>query len=116
MDRDDQEALLDSNYGRDHGWTVLRDGEAVAHLSEPHRQDMYWYRYKVDALTPEVLEDGFWDQKLVYRNHVTGQVAPNAHPGGELPSEDNPYILMRALYIPVRASWRQKIHSMLKRR
>lgn len=114
MNRADRKLLLQSNFGRNLGWDVLRKHEDVAVLTEPKREDMFWFRYKVEALVPEVFEEEFWKQKLVYRNRGTGHIAANAHPGGELPTEDDPYVLMRALYIPVQTNWRERLRFLRK--
>ena len=110
----DKAALLKSNYGRNFGWTVLRDDEPVATLSEPKRIDTYWFRYKVEALVPEVLEDEeFWKGDLVYRNRGTGDIALSVVISGDPPSEESPFVQTRGLTIAVHATWRQRLHGML---
>ena len=112
MDAATKKILLDSNYGRRLGWTVSLDGKAMAHLSEPRQAEMFWYRYRVEALDPRVFEQAFWHQEgPEFRNRVTGHIAPYAFAGGELPSEDSPIVLMRALYIPVKPTWQHRLRS-----
>ena len=114
MHEADRKLLLESNFGRALGWDVLRDGEVVAVLTHPQREDMFWFRYEVEARAPEVFFEAFWDGELTYRNRGTGHFAQNALPGGEVPSEEHPYVLMRALYIPVKTNWRERLRFLRK--
>lgn len=102
--------LVESNYGRTLGWEAWADDELIATLSDASQEDMFWYRYKVEAHSPKAFEPKrWWDGTLTFRNRGTGHIAPNGFAGGERPSAESPFVLMRALYIPVRLNWRERL-------
>lgn len=109
MTESERRLLVESNYGRTLGWDVSADDEHIAILSDPSQVDMFWYRYKVEARAPKVWEASTWDGALVFRNRGTGHVASNAFAGGERPTLESPYVLMRALYIPAALRWRERL-------
>ncbi|MFK8003087.1 MAG: hypothetical protein AB8H86_26190 [Polyangiales bacterium] len=101
--------LIESNYGRTLGWEVSDEGDKIiATLSDASQVDMFWYRYRVEARSPEAYERR-WDGTLTFRNRRTGHVAAHAFAGGERPTPESPYVLMRALYIPVKLRWRERL-------
>jgi hypothetical protein len=97
--------IFEADGGRGFGWFVEKDGRRLAALSDPRFEDMFWYSYDVeplgetDAERAAVFTKELWHQPgLVYRNRVTGEVAPHAFPGGGVPTKGAPRIWMRALY------------------
>lgn len=107
--------LVESNYGRSLGWEVWADDELIATLCDPSQVDMFWYRYKVEVHSPTAYKPGrWWDGSLTFRNRGTGHVAPNAFAGGERPSAESPFVLMRALYIPLKLRWRERLARLLR--
>ncbi len=104
--------IVESNYGRDFGWYVERDGRRLAALTEPWWEDQFWFSYRVEPLTddPATLEelrsDGFWQRfdRLVFRSREFGTAIPYAFPGG-IPGQtvrESGRVSMRGLYVPVR--------------
>jgi hypothetical protein len=98
--------VLDADHGRDFGWFVEKDGQRVALLTNPRFVDMFWYSYTVeptgatDAERAPVYTKEFWNQAgMTFRNRETGEIAPNAFPGGLTPTREQPLVLMRALHI-----------------
>ena len=76
---------------------------------------MFWYRYKVEAHSPKAYEaERWWDGSLTFRNRVTGPVAPNGFAGGERPTAESPFVLMRGLYIPAKLRWRERLARLLR--
>jgi hypothetical protein len=101
--------LVESGYGRLHGWYVEKDGRRWACLEYECWTEMFWDTYVIEALVESESERqrlfsaAFWlDPAIVYRNRVTGEVAPYAFSAQSAsPTEDFPKIAMRALYISV---------------
>ena len=95
---------FEADYGRDFGWFVEKDDRRVAVLTDARFEDMFWYSYAVEPLGKNAAEQEavfaaeFWAQPgLVYRNRATGEIAPDAFPGGPTPTKERPRISMRAL-------------------
>jgi len=94
---------FESNYGRDLGWFVVKEGVAVAALVEPLREDQFWHSYRVEALEgslPEyIFEPEFWHAAdLVFRNRATGEVVRDAFAGDSTPTTERPRVTMRSLH------------------
>ena len=101
--------LFEADYGREFGWFVERDGRRLAALVDPRFEEMFWYSYAVEPLATDageraaIFREEFWRQPgLVYRNRVTGEVAPNAFAGGAPTTMQNPRVLVRALHASLR--------------
>jgi hypothetical protein len=43
--------IIDSNFGRDHGWYAELNDQRLAALTDPQRGDEFWYSYRVESLT-----------------------------------------------------------------
>jgi hypothetical protein len=72
----ERRSQVESNYGRTLGWDVWADEEHIATLSETTQTDMFWYRYKVDAVSPEAYDaKRWWDGTLTFRNSGTARRA-----------------------------------------
>ncbi len=57
--------IIESDYGRDFGWFVIRDGERIASLSDCQHEEMFWDSYIVEPMTddPDLnrrLQSAFW--------------------------------------------------------
>ncbi|MGL4420271.1 MAG: hypothetical protein ACRCZF_06380, partial [Gemmataceae bacterium] len=42
--------IWESNYGRDAGWVIERQGEVIAVLTDPRFEDMFWDSYRMDVV------------------------------------------------------------------
>src|SRR5262249_14737196 len=82
--------IWETNYGRSCGWVIERDGQAIAVLTEPRFEDMFWdsYRMEIVAEDPELRArlrtKEFWaraeGEGLVWRNREFGEMAEFAFP------------------------------------
>jgi hypothetical protein len=75
------ELTLESSYGREFGWFVDRNGQRLAALLTPRREDMFWVSYVIEPLgqTPEdralVLQNSFWEPPgPTFSNRLSGLV------------------------------------------
>lgn len=104
MDRTDRLRTFESNYGRDLGWYVEKQGVTVVALVDPQREDMFLHSYRLEpvegtSLPAVVFRPDFWDGgDLVFRNRGTGEVVRKAFAGGTMPTREHPRVIMRALY------------------
>jgi hypothetical protein len=99
-----------TNYGRDCGWYVERNGQRIAMLIDPKWEDMFWVSYLLVPLTDDIdlrqrlRMDTFWNhaeaEGLVYRNREFGTMARLAFPARN-PLRDAGRISMRGLYLPI---------------
>jgi hypothetical protein len=48
--------VLQTNYGREAGWYVTKDGQQVALLTNPRFEEMFWDSYAVEPLAEEATE------------------------------------------------------------
>ena len=97
--------LIKSNYGRDFGWHIEFEGNAVGTLSKPISTEMFWVKYTITPAsnsTSEILLNvNNWDQcKFKYRNiklneYTNGGISCGI-PEGML---ENNIIEMRGLYL-----------------
>ena len=67
--------IVESDYGREFGWYVERDGRRLAALTEPAYADMFWVRYCVEPVSQSadtldaLFEDAYWcSPKYVFRS------------------------------------------------
>jgi hypothetical protein len=99
--------LIESNYGRDSGWYVERDGVRLAVMTDCRLEEMFWDSYLVEpttddpALNQRLLSD-FWEGNdwvgVEFVNREFPEViAANAFPGAR-PIIEPGRILMRGLY------------------
>ncbi|WAS96253.1 hypothetical protein [Nannocystis punicea] len=97
-----------TDYGRSEGWDVVLEERAIACLSEPRFEDMFWISYRVTPLTddPELaaqlLTPEFWREesrrgRLRYRSRALGVFAPHAF--ASLGDHEPGRATMRALYL-----------------
>ncbi|MBL9165221.1 MAG: hypothetical protein JNL18_21015 [Planctomycetaceae bacterium] len=99
--------LIESNYGRDAGWYVERDGVRLAAMTACRWEEMFWDSYLVEPLSDDpdfnqrLLSD-FWEGndwvgvKFVNREFPE-TIAANAFPGAR-PFVEPGRILARGLY------------------
>jgi hypothetical protein len=94
--------IINSNYGRDDGWTVEKDGTPIATLTDARGEEMFWVSYKVEVLVPNAIESicGF-ERGLVFRNRRFQAIAPYAFPSGSHSDFKliDGRLIMRALYL-----------------
>lgn len=103
--------VWETNYGRDCGWIVEKDGKIVAMLDNNKPVEMFWNEYDIIAVCDEgndgeyVFTREFWDsfssETLRFRN-CEFQDEVSAFPAGN-PVPHHGKVVMRGLYIPVRA-------------
>jgi hypothetical protein len=104
--------ILETDYGREAGWFVELEGRAVAQLTEPRFEDMFWDSYRLEPLTGDaelrrqILTKPFWDDfsRLTFRSCEFGDAVPQAWPAGDVFTEDG-RVKLRGLYLTVRPSW-----------
>jgi hypothetical protein len=105
-------ATWETNYGRDAGWIIEREGRPIAVLSEPRSEEMFWDSYKLEVVAEDpglrarIVTAEFWDNPLtdglVYRNRLLGDTA--SHPfAAASPFPEPGRIMMRGLYIRIAA-------------
>lgn len=106
--------ILESNYGRNFGWYLEKEGKRIAVLTDCQWEEMFWDSYRLEPLTNKPEEPGmfysdeFWDGYfsggLCFRNREFDEVASDAFPaikaGTSLKKTGR--ILMRALYLQVK--------------
>jgi hypothetical protein len=62
-------------------WVVERDGRAVAILTDPQWEDMFWTSYRIEPLGGDhderaaILSDGFWHDEFLDRTRYRNQAA-----------------------------------------
>lgn len=98
--------------GRSFGWFLEHHGERVARLHYLGFVEMFWDGYRVELVgqgTWELLarHEAWTGPRVTYRNAATGDVAPHAFPGANLPSHAEPEVTMRGLYVDLRPSLSQ---------
>lgn len=99
--------IFETNFGRQGGWIVEREGRPVAVLSDPRRADMFWYSYAVQWLTDDAAEQSellaaepclWWGRQLKFRNREFSAVIENAFAAGP---PIGGRVFMRGLHIPL---------------
>jgi hypothetical protein len=100
--------IWETNYGRDCGWTIERQGKAIAVLTEQRTEEMFWDSYRMEIVSddPELrrrmLTEEFWakaeGEGLVWRNREFGEVAEHAFPS-LLPFPEPGRLTVRGLYL-----------------
>src|SRR5262245_9053823 len=97
--------IVQSDYGRDFGWYVERDGQRLGVLSEPTFADMFWVRYRILPVRddPEVekllFEEDYWvSPKYRFINREFSKY--NVEAFGPVES-DRRHVTMRGLYLNV---------------
>jgi hypothetical protein len=104
--------VWETNYGREPGWLVERDGQPIAQLTEPRFEEMFWDSYRLDILTDDaelhrqMLTEEFWNkaesERLVWRSREFGEQAPSAFPSAA-PFPEPGRLMIRGLYLPIGA-------------
>ncbi len=106
--------IWETNYGRDCGWVIEYHGKAIAILTDPRWEEMFWvsYRMEIVAEDPELgaqmLTKEFWARSeiegLVWRNREFGEVAEFAFPA-LWPFPEPGRLTMRGLYLVIGDPW-----------
>jgi hypothetical protein len=98
--------IIESSYGRDHGWYLEHHGACIAVLSEPKWAEMFWVTYRIEPMTddPEALRllrsDRFWDScDYVFRNRGFREEVVDRAFGNRGPGEDE--VTIRGLYLTI---------------
>ena len=102
--------IWETNYGRDSGWVIERQGRPIAILSDCRWEEVFWdsYRVEIVAADPElqakILMNEFWavaeTEGLSYRNLQFGDVAQFAFPSLS-PFCEPGRLMMRGLYLDI---------------
>jgi hypothetical protein len=106
--------IWETHYGRDCGWVVERQGQAIAILSEARCEEMFWDSYRMEIVTQDselrqkMLTKEFWvraeSEDLVWRNRELGEVARFAFPALS-PFPEPGRLMMRGLYLAIGDPW-----------
>jgi len=106
--------IWETDYGRDCGWVIERHGKAIAILTEPRWEDMFWYSYRMEIvaededLRAQLLTKEFWGRAetegLDWRNRESGERANWAFPALS-PFPEPGRLMVRALYLRTGAPW-----------
>jgi hypothetical protein len=69
--------ILETNFGRDSGWYVERDGRCVAVLTDYKWEEMFWASYAVEWMSDDPQERDLLLSagNLTFRNREFGEVA-----------------------------------------
>ena len=114
--------LIETNFGRKCGWYVEFNGQKVARLVDPQREEMFWDNYLVEPLTRDadmlsLLDSAdFWlAGTIVYRNCAFEEWTPNAFAGGDAAKKvaETNRISMRGLYLTPPQTWWERLLSWL---
>jgi hypothetical protein len=106
--------LWETNYGRDAGWVLERDGRPVAVLTDWRFEEMFWDSYRIEPIGDdpeerrEILTNAFWDADkwigVVWRNREFDEPPLAPFPAIQ-PIRDPGRVTVRALYIPIPGPW-----------
>lgn len=109
-DYDRRLRIWETNYGRDCGWQIERNGEVIAVLSEPRYEEMFWESYRMEIVTEDLelrgrlLTTEFWvvaeAEGLRWKNLEFGEFAEFAFPSLS-PFREPGRLTMRGLYLPI---------------
>lgn len=119
---EDRLRTFESNFGRDLGWFLEKDGEIVAALVEPQLEEMFWHSYLVEGIEGKPLPDFLFDPQfwhntdLVFRNRGTGEIIRGAFAGGTPPTQATPRVAIRGLYSQLRPTLLEKVALWFRRR
>ncbi len=101
-------SLWETNYGRDCGWHIERNGAVIAKLTDSRYEDI-WESYRMEVTTDDpILRDRlhtkeFWAQAeaegVRWRNLQFDELAEFAFPGLS-PFPEPERLIMRGLYLP----------------
>ena len=80
--------IIESDYGRNYGWYVERNGRRIAALTDPvwDCESQFWFRYRVVPLSDDPADlaflrsDACWNAsgEAIYRNREFGEIACSA--------------------------------------
>ena len=106
-DMDRRLRIMESSYGRDHGWYLEHHGVRIAVLSEPRWAEMFWVAYRIEPTSddPKVCEmlrsDQFWGScDYVFRNRGFPEEVVDRAFGNRGPQEGE--VTVRGLYITIK--------------
>lgn len=104
--------IWETNYGRDAGWLMSYRGEAVALLTDPQWEDMFWMSYRLTYLpnetvnTQQFYRDEFWNHEACHDatwQNAYFNLAPTHPLAGRPPQRPGDRISMRGLYLNIPA-------------
>ena len=104
--------IWETDYGRDSGWLIEREGQTIAMLSDARWDDLFWHSYHLEVVTDDpklrqrILNREFWTnakrEGLVWRSTEFGEAVEGAYSAG-CPFAEPGRLLMRGLHIAVRS-------------
>ncbi len=107
---DNRLRIWDTNYGRDAGWVIERQGEAIAILTDHRFEDTFWDSYRMEIVAADanlrqrMQTVEFWssaeNQGLVWRSREFGEEANGAFPALS-PFPEPGRLRVRQLYLPI---------------
>jgi hypothetical protein len=106
-DLDRRLRIIESSYGRLHGWDLEYHGVRIAVLTEPRWVEMFWVAYRIEPTSnePEMREmlcsDRFWAEcNYVFRNRGFPDEVVDRAFGNRGPQKDE--VTIRALYLIIK--------------
>lgn len=99
--------IFETNYGRDAGWFVERDGLRLALLTDCRFEDMFWDSYKIEPLVEDPMERAallespeLWlSCEFTYRNQLFEDGVVESAFVAEQPFWEPGRVSMRGLYL-----------------
>jgi hypothetical protein len=106
-DLDRRLRIIESSYGREHGWYLEHQGVPIAVLAEPRWVEMFWVAYRIeptsdDPKASEMLRsEQFWDScDYAFRNRGFREEVIDRAFGNRGPQPDE--VTVRGLYIAIK--------------
>jgi hypothetical protein len=104
--------IWETNFGRDDGWLVERNGQPIAILTQPRYEEMFWESYRLDVVAKDsdlrqLMEtQEFWKTAtdLTFRSRKFGTVATSAFPS-LTPLSEHGRLTMRGLHLFIGNPW-----------
>ena len=118
--------IWETNYGRDAGWILERDGKAIATLSDCQYEDMFWDSYRIEPITDDpdtrklILSEAFWVGSewigLTWRNRELEMLPVAPFPAGS-PIRKSGRVVVRGLHISIAGPrWWDRVVLWVRRR
>jgi hypothetical protein len=118
--------IWETNYGRDTGWILEREGKPIATLSDCQFEDMFWDSYRIDPITDDrdirqmILSEAFWTGSdwigLTWRNREL-EMLPVAPFPAVSPMREPGRVVVRGLYISIaEPRWWDRVVLWVRRR
>lgn len=104
--------IWETNYGREGGWVVERQGQVIAGLTDHRSEEMFWDSYYLEVVTNDadlrqrLQTPDFWasaeSEGLVWRSREFGETADGAY-AALSPFPEPGRLAVRGLYLAIGA-------------